>query len=158
SGRVVISTSIHFLATLPAMGFSVGETLASAVVKEAVNMIRVAAEREAGLLWSFKDDLGAMGDTLETIHAALRDAVAARGPAPDERTRLLLGRLKAAAQDIEDLLEEFADAGARGRRSNWLREVRVLPEIDMCASTNSEVAVSKVCNFVSKMSLSLILE
>ena len=110
------------------MGFSVGETLASSVVKEAVNMIRVAAEREAGLLWSFKDDLGAMGDTLETIHAALRDADAARGPAParmDERTRLLLGRLKAAAQDIEDLLEEFADAGARGRRSNWLREVRV---------------------------------
>lgn len=116
------------------MGFSVGETLASAVVKEAVNMIRVAAEREAGMLWSFKDDLGAMGDTLETINVALRDADAARGPVPakrGERTHLLLGRLKAAAQDIEDLLEEFADAGARGRRSNWLHEVLFLASANL---------------------------
>lgn len=139
------------------MGFSVGETLASAVVKEVVNMIRVAAEREASLLWSFKDDLGAMGDTLETINAALRDADAAQGPAPaksDERT-LLLGRLKAAAHDIEDLLEEFADAGTRRPHSSWFREVRVFRgclkfsyylKFRLCVTnTNPQIAISKVC-------------
>jgi hypothetical protein len=104
------------------MVFSLGETVASAVVKEAVNLIRVTSEREVGLLWSFKDDLEAMGDTLEIINVALKDADAA--PARDGRARLLLGRLKAAAHDIEDLLEEFADAGTRGC-TNWFCKVRV---------------------------------
>ena len=135
------------------MGFSFGETVASALVKEAVNLIRVAAEREVGLLCSFKDDLTAMGNTLETINAALKDADAA--PTRDERTRLLLGRLKAAAHDIEDLLEEFADAGTRGR-ANWFCKVMFSRfanfgcwlifsylKLKLCV-TSSEIAASKL--------------
>ncbi|XP_072997589.1 putative disease resistance protein RGA1 [Typha latifolia] len=60
---------------------------------------------ELGLLWNFKQDLEDIKSTLAALEAVLKDAE--RRSMKDEAVLLWLKRLKAAAYDIEDMLNDF---------------------------------------------------
>ncbi|VAI63310.1 unnamed protein product [Triticum turgidum subsp. durum] len=79
--------------------------LASAVVSAVGNKLGSAIGDEVTMLWSFKDDLKDMKDTLEYMEAALKDAE--RRSVSEELVRLWLKRLKNAAYDISYMLDEF---------------------------------------------------
>ncbi|KAI4983191.1 hypothetical protein ZWY2020_023683 [Hordeum vulgare] len=79
--------------------------LASAVVSAVGNKLGSAIGDEVTMLWSFKDDLKDMKDTLESMEAALKDAE--RRSVKEELVRLWLNRLKHAAYDISYMLDEF---------------------------------------------------
>ncbi|KAI4983192.1 hypothetical protein ZWY2020_023684 [Hordeum vulgare] len=79
--------------------------LASAVVTAVGNKLGSAIGDEVTMLWSFKDDLKDMKDTLQYMEAALKDAE--RRSATEELVRLWLNQLKHAAYDISYMLDEF---------------------------------------------------
>ncbi|XP_072975127.1 disease resistance protein RGA2-like [Typha angustifolia] len=83
----------------------VGELLASAVVKELVSKLSSGLWSEIKLLPNFKKDLEDMKNTLELIQAVLNDAE--KQSLENEAVRLWLKSLKAAAYDVEDMLNEF---------------------------------------------------
>nr|CAB3494966.1 unnamed protein product [Digitaria exilis] len=60
---------------------------------------------DVSLLWKFKDDLESIRSTLLTLQAVLNDAE--KRSSREERVRLWLKRLKFAAYDIHDILEEM---------------------------------------------------
>lgn len=82
-------------------------TLTSAIVKIAKDKLASALAEQANLLWNFSDDLEDMNSVLESISAALHDAE--KRSAKEERVQLLLKRLKHAATDISDMLEDYQD-------------------------------------------------
>lgn len=83
--------------------------LASAFVGIAKAKLGSAIAEQASLLWNFGEDLEEMKDHLETISAVLADAE--RQSVKDELVRLWLKRLKHAAIDISDMLEDYQDTG-----------------------------------------------
>lgn len=87
------------------MGTSVGEMLASSVLKVVVGKLGSVIGPELSLMWKFKDDLESMRSTLVTLQAVMNDAE--KRSLREEGVRLWLKRLKSAAYDIEDMLAEL---------------------------------------------------
>ncbi|KAJ1276567.1 hypothetical protein BS78_05G224000 [Paspalum vaginatum] len=86
---------------------AVAGLLTSAFVKIAKDKLGSAIAQQANLLWNFDDDLEDMMDTLETISAALEDAE--KRSTKEKLVRLWLKRLKHAALDISEILEDYQD-------------------------------------------------
>ncbi|XP_072974862.1 putative disease resistance protein RGA1 isoform X1 [Typha angustifolia] len=82
-----------------------GELVASAVVRELLKKLGSGLWSELGLLWNFKKDLDDMKTTLLSVQAVLNDAE--KRSFNDESVCLWLKRLKAAAYDIEDMVDQF---------------------------------------------------
>ncbi|XP_072974690.1 putative disease resistance protein RGA4 isoform X3 [Typha angustifolia] len=82
-----------------------GEHLVSVVVDGLVSKLGSGLWSELGLVWNFKNDLDDMKKTLISIQAVLNDAE--KQSIKNESVRLWLKRLKAAAYDIEDMLDQF---------------------------------------------------
>ncbi|CAD6335505.1 unnamed protein product [Miscanthus lutarioriparius] len=87
------------------MGTVVGEMLASAVLKVVMGKLGAVIGPEVSLLWKFKDDFESIRSTLLTLQAVLDDAE--KRSSREERVHLWLKRLKFAAYDIHDILEEM---------------------------------------------------
>ncbi|KAF8656680.1 hypothetical protein HU200_060545 [Digitaria exilis] len=79
--------------------------LSSAVLKVVMGKLGVLIGPDVSLLWKFKDDLESIRSTLLTLQAVLNDAE--KRSSREERVRLWLKRLKFAAYDIHDILEEM---------------------------------------------------
>ncbi|XP_072996966.1 putative disease resistance protein RGA4 [Typha latifolia] len=82
-----------------------GELLASAVVKELLSKLGSGLWSEPGLLPNFKKELEDMKTTLHSIQAVLSDAQ--NRSLKEISVCLWLKRLKAAAYDIEDVLDQL---------------------------------------------------
>ncbi|XP_072997408.1 disease resistance protein RGA2-like [Typha latifolia] len=82
-----------------------GELVASAVVRELLKKLSSKLWSELGLLWNFKKDLDDMKTTLLSVQAVLTDAE--KRSFNDESVSLWLKRLKAAAYDIEDMVDQI---------------------------------------------------
>lgn len=87
------------------MGTVFGEMLASAILKVVVGKLGAVIGPEVSLLWKFKDDFESFRSTLVTLQAVLNDAE--KRSSQEERVHLWLKRLKLAAYDIQDILEEI---------------------------------------------------
>ncbi|RCV38890.1 hypothetical protein SETIT_8G178500v2 [Setaria italica] len=85
--------------------------LTSAVVGIAKDRLAAAIAEQANLLWNFGDDLKDMNSVLEAISAVLHDAE--RRSAKEKLVQLWLKRLKHAALDITDMLEDYQDTSDR---------------------------------------------
>uniref|UniRef100_A0A0E0MDT0 Uncharacterized protein n=1 Tax=Oryza punctata TaxID=4537 RepID=A0A0E0MDT0_ORYPU len=83
----------------------VGGMLTAAVVKMVGDRIGSAINGQIKLQWDFNDDLEYMKMTLESVLALLMDAE--RQSIKSEAVRLWLKRLKGAAYDISDMIDEF---------------------------------------------------
>lgn len=86
--------------------------LASALVRVAINKLGSPIAEQASLMWNFSKDLDYKG-VLETISAALEDAE--RRSVKEKMVRLWLNRLKDAALDISDMLEDYDDTRDRAK-------------------------------------------
>jgi hypothetical protein len=86
-------------------------SLTSAVVDIAKGKLTSAVAEQANLLWNFGDDLQDMREVLEFISAALQDAE--KRSARERLVQHWLKRLKHAAWDISDLLEDYQDTSER---------------------------------------------
>jgi hypothetical protein len=82
--------------------------LTSASVSIAKHKLGSAIAEQGNLLWNFRDDLEDMERVLETISAGIEDAE--RRSVEEKLVRLLLKRLKDAALDISDMLQDYYDA------------------------------------------------
>ncbi|CAO1940452.1 unnamed protein product [Urochloa humidicola] len=85
--------------------------LASAVVSIAKDKLAAAIKEPASLLWNFSNDLEDMNSVLESISAALQNAE--RRSVKEKSVQLWLKRLKHAAIDISDLLEDYQETSDR---------------------------------------------
>jgi hypothetical protein len=85
--------------------------LTSAVVGIAKNKLTSAIARQANLLWNFGDDLEDMNSVLESISSTLQDAE--KRSAKEKLVQLWLKRLRHAAIDISDMLEDYQDTSER---------------------------------------------
>jgi hypothetical protein len=79
--------------------------LTSALVKIVGDKLGSTIGQQANLVWNFSRDLEDMKDTLESMAAVLKDAE--RRSIREDSVRLWLKRLKNAALDISDMLDEF---------------------------------------------------
>ncbi|XP_075653998.1 putative disease resistance protein RGA3 [Castanea sativa] len=81
--------------------------MAETVIISAVlgKLIPVATE-QISLVWGFEEQLKELQDSLTTIRAVLTDAE--RRQVKEERVKLWMRRLKDAAYDVDDVLDEFA--------------------------------------------------
>ncbi|GJN10545.1 hypothetical protein PR202_ga28646 [Eleusine coracana subsp. coracana] len=89
------------------VGFVAG-LIASAAVKISSDKLCSALSEQAGLLWNFRKDLEDMKDTMESIAAVLKDAE--KQSVKNESVRVWLKRLKHAALDISDMMDDYQDA------------------------------------------------
>jgi hypothetical protein len=78
-----------------------------AIVKIASDKLSSAIAEQAGLVWNFRRDLNDMKDTMESIAAVLKDAQ--QESVRNESVRLWLKRLKDAALDISDMMDDYQD-------------------------------------------------
>ncbi|OEL19678.1 putative disease resistance protein RGA4 [Dichanthelium oligosanthes] len=92
--------------------------LTSAVVKIANDKLNSAIAEQANLLWSFSSDLCDMKDTMESIAAVLKDAE--RRSIKEESARLWLKRLKHAAYDISDMMDECQNTDTQATTAKLL--------------------------------------
>lgn len=83
--------------------------LTSAFVGMAKDKLASAIAEQANLLSNFKGDMEDMRDVLEMISAVLEDAE--KRSAREELVQLCLKRLKNAALDICDMLEDYQHSG-----------------------------------------------
>jgi len=90
-----------------AMAEAVAGLLVSALVGIAKDKLGSAIAGQASLLWNFSNDLEEMKYDLEIISAAMVDAE--RRSIKEKLVRLWLKRLKHAAIDISDMLEDYQD-------------------------------------------------
>lgn len=88
------------------VGFAV-VLIAPAVVKIATDKLSTAIGERVGLLWNFRKDLEEMKDTMEAMAAVLKDAE--QQSVRNESVRLWLKRLKDAAHDISDMMDDYND-------------------------------------------------
>ncbi|XP_026400865.1 putative disease resistance protein RGA3 [Papaver somniferum] len=73
---------------------------------EILKALTAVIANEIALVWAVKDDFKKLNDTLEMISAVTTDAE--NRQVSDEAVRLWLRKLKGAAYDADDLLDEFA--------------------------------------------------
>jgi hypothetical protein len=83
----------------------IGEVLVSAVLKEVLRKLGSAVGEQIKMRWKVNQDLESIASTLGMVEAVLRDAE--RRSVRDEAISLWLKRIKNAAYDISDLLDEF---------------------------------------------------
>ncbi|KAJ1255597.1 hypothetical protein BS78_K184500 [Paspalum vaginatum] len=107
------------------MAEAVAGLLTSAFVKIAKDNLGSAIAQQANLLWNFDGDLEDKMDTLETISAALEDAERKSGK--EKLVRLWLKRLKHAALDISDILEDYQDTSDQAANAKMPRFLSCLP-------------------------------
>ncbi|WVZ50160.1 hypothetical protein U9M48_001442 [Paspalum notatum var. saurae] len=107
------------------MAEAVAGLLTSAFVNLAKDKLSSAIGEQANLLWNFDGDLENMVDTLETISAALEDAE--RRSVKEKLVQLLLKRLKHAAVDISDILEDHQDTIDQATTAKMPRFLSCLP-------------------------------
>ncbi|WVZ50142.1 hypothetical protein U9M48_001428, partial [Paspalum notatum var. saurae] len=107
------------------MAEAVAGLLTSAFVNLAKDKLGSAIWEQASLLWNFDGDLEDMKDTLETISAALEDAETQS--VNNKSVRLLLKRLKHAALDISDILEDYQDTSDQETTAKVPRFFSCLP-------------------------------
>lgn len=81
--------------------------LTSAVVKIVGDKLNSAIEEQANLARNFGDDLEDMKYTMETMAAVFKDAE--KQSVKNEIMRLWLKRLKYAALDISDMMDDYED-------------------------------------------------
>ncbi|WVZ59887.1 hypothetical protein U9M48_009976 [Paspalum notatum var. saurae] len=89
--------------------------LASPLVKIAVDKLGSAIGEQANLLCGFRSYLEKMKDTMDSISAVLNDAE--RRSVTDESVRLWLKRLKNAAYDMCDMLDDHEDAASGNQQT-----------------------------------------
>lgn len=89
------------------VGVALGGMLASAVIKVAIGHINSTISGEIKLHRNMRNDLENMKMTLESVEAVLGDAE--RESIKHKSMLLWLKRLKDAANDISDMLEDFED-------------------------------------------------
>jgi hypothetical protein len=94
-------------------GAAIAGSLTSAFVRIAIAKLGSAPAQQVSLLWNFSKDLEVMKDVLETISAALQDAE--RQSVKEAVVRLWLKRLKDAALDISDMLEDYHDTSDQAK-------------------------------------------
>jgi hypothetical protein len=83
-------------------------SLTKSVVKIAVNKLSSAIAQQGNLAWNFNNHLQDMKCTMMTIEAVLMDAEK-QSVTKKEHARLWLKRLKNAAQDISDMMDNYQD-------------------------------------------------
>ncbi|WVZ50136.1 hypothetical protein U9M48_001422 [Paspalum notatum var. saurae] len=108
-----------------AMAEAVAGLLTSAFVGIAKDKLGSAIAQQANLLWNFDGDLEDMMDTLETISAVLEDAE--KRSVRESSVRLWLKRLKDAALDISDILEDYQDISDQATTAKMLQLLSCLP-------------------------------
>ncbi|KAA8517232.1 hypothetical protein F0562_017516 [Nyssa sinensis] len=81
------------------------ETVISAVVETIFQQLGSLALREIGMAWGIKDQLIKLKNTLSTVKAVLVDAEEQQ--ASNHEVKDWLGKLKDAAYDADDVLDEF---------------------------------------------------
>ncbi|CAO2189056.1 unnamed protein product [Urochloa humidicola] len=79
--------------------------LASAIVTQVGAKLGSIIGDQVSMLCCFEDDMEDMKDTLETVGATLEDAE--KRSIREKEVRLWLKRLKDAALDISDMIDEF---------------------------------------------------
>ncbi|TVU13179.1 hypothetical protein EJB05_40711, partial [Eragrostis curvula] len=89
---------------------AVAVSLTSAVVKIAGDKLSSALGEPAKLAWKFNKDLEEMKDTMESVKALLQDAE--KQSRKEESVQLWLKRLKHAAVDISDMMNDYEDTDA----------------------------------------------
>ncbi|CAN6197930.1 unnamed protein product [Urochloa humidicola] len=99
--------------------------LTSAVVGIAKDKLASAIKEQANLLWNFGNDLEEMKSVLESISAALQDAE--RRSVKETLVQLWLKRLKNAALDISDMLEDYQDSSSDQLTAKKPRVLSCLP-------------------------------
>ncbi|CAD6335507.1 unnamed protein product [Miscanthus lutarioriparius] len=122
------------------MGTVVGEMLASAVLKVVMGKLGAVIGPEVSLLWKFKDDFESIRSTLLTLQAVLDDAE--KRSSREERVHLWLKRLKFAAYDIHDILEEMESKNDIGCGS--LKKVGCVKHIEQENGICQNVSIDKV--------------
>ncbi|KAF0927550.1 hypothetical protein E2562_034259, partial [Oryza meyeriana var. granulata] len=104
----------------------VGEVLASVVLREVARRLGSAVGDQITTQWNFTKDLDGMRMTLESVNALLRDAE--RRSAREEPVRLWLKRLKNAAYDISEMLDEFQTAATdAGKKTGVFHSLATAP-------------------------------
>uniref|UniRef100_A0A0D3GY52 Uncharacterized protein n=1 Tax=Oryza barthii TaxID=65489 RepID=A0A0D3GY52_9ORYZ len=106
--------------------------LAMAVVREAGAKLGAAIGEQVMMLCGFKEDLEDMKDMLESMAAVLKDAE--RRSVTEESVLLWLKRLKNAAYDISDMLDEFQDkskSATAGKMKTMLSCFAIASKISM---------------------------
>jgi aquaporin TIP len=91
------------------------EMIAGAVVQRVASMLGQATRERVELLWRFGDDVEGMKRTLITVQAVMADAE--NRSQDSELVRLWLKKLKSAAYNIEDTVDEL-EANKNIRRSS----------------------------------------
>lgn len=81
--------------------------LTSAVIKIAGDKLSTVLAEQGNLAWNFSDGLEDMKDTKESVVAVLKDAE--QQSIKKESVRLWLNRLKDAALDISDMMDDYQD-------------------------------------------------
>ncbi|CAN6214194.1 unnamed protein product [Urochloa humidicola] len=99
--------------------------LTSAIVGIAKDKLASAIKEQANLLWNFGNDLEEMKSVLESISAALQDAE--RRSVKETLVQLWLKRLKNAALDISDMLEDYKDSSSDQLTAKKPRVLSCLP-------------------------------
>ncbi|TVU19672.1 hypothetical protein EJB05_35835, partial [Eragrostis curvula] len=89
------------------MAEMVAGLLTSAVVNIVCDKLSTALGEQAGLALKFSDDLEEMKDTMESIAAVVKDAEQQSVRKEEESVRLWLKRLKHAALDISDMMDDY---------------------------------------------------
>jgi aquaporin TIP len=89
--------------------------IAGAVVQRVAGMLGQATRERVELLWRFSDDVEGMKRTLITVQAVMADAE--NRSQDSELVRLWLKKLKSAAYNIEDTIDEL-EANKNIRRSS----------------------------------------
>nr|XP_048329703.1 disease resistance protein RGA2-like [Ziziphus jujuba var. spinosa] len=77
----------------------------SSIAKEVIGRLASAAVQETGLLWSVKDELSELEETMSTIIAVLLDAEEMQ--THNHQVRTWLKRLEDAVCEADDLMDEF---------------------------------------------------
>jgi aquaporin TIP len=91
------------------------EMITGAVVQRVASMLGQATRERVELLWRFSDDVEGMKRTLITVQAVMADAE--NRSQDSELVRLWLKKLKSAAYNIEDTVDEL-EANKNIRRSS----------------------------------------
>ncbi|KAJ1276569.1 hypothetical protein BS78_05G224200 [Paspalum vaginatum] len=107
------------------MAEAVAGLLTSAFVNLDKDKLGSDIAQQANLLCNFDRDLEAMKDTLETISTALEDAE--RRSVREKLVQLCLKRLKRAALDISDILEDYQDTSDQATIAKMPRFLSCLP-------------------------------
>ncbi|KAM7486621.1 hypothetical protein LguiA_002630 [Lonicera macranthoides] len=82
------------------------DAVLNVVVEEVSKKVLSLIGEEIGLVWSFKEELARLSESLTMIRAVLHDAEARQ--VHEEAMKLWMQRLKGVVDDVEIALDEFA--------------------------------------------------